>query len=115
MYLQRYLYKYNSLYYNCSKVKTQENNIKGLMSDNGFSYPSYEELRNIFAASCVESVAIALGSTTADIYRRMKAVNLFADLIYPCYETLHTQSRNIVTEDILEALHRRESKKGIII
>ncbi|MBQ9417916.1 MAG: DUF3791 domain-containing protein [Bacteroidales bacterium] len=32
-------------------------------------------------------------------------------MIYPCYDTLHTQSHRIVTEDILEALRRREAKK----
>lgn len=71
-----------------------------------------EELQNIFSASCVESAAEAEGVSSADMYERMKAVNLFSELIYPCYETLHTQSRRIVTEDILEALHRREAKKG---
>jgi hypothetical protein len=29
----------------------------------------------------------------------MKNVELFRDLIYPCYDTLHTQSRDIATED----------------
>ena len=44
------------------------------------------------------------------MYLRMKKVELFRDLIYPCYETLHTQSREIVTEDILFALKVREDK-----
>ena len=91
------------------------NNLNGLMSDNGFAAPSGVELRNIFAASCVESAAEAEGVSAEDMYERMKAVNLFAELIYPCYDTLHTQSRRIVTEDILEALRRREAKKGVII
>lgn len=33
------------------------NNPTGLMSDNGYAYPSETQLRNIFASSCVESVA----------------------------------------------------------
>lgn len=74
-----------------------------------------QELQNIFSASCVESAAEAEGVSAADMYERMKAVNLFSELIYPCYETLHTQSRRIVTEDILEALHRREAKKGLSV
>ena len=82
------------------------------MADNGFPPPSAEALRNIFAASCVESAAMAANVSTTAMYRRMKAVNLFSELIYPCYETLHTQSREIVTQDILEALHRREAAKG---
>ncbi len=79
------------------------------------SVPTKEELQNIFSASCVESAAEAEGVSSADMYNRMKAVNLFSELIYPCYETLHTQSRRIVTEDILEALHRREAKKGVAV
>lgn len=71
-----------------------------------------EVLQNIFSASCVEAAAEAENVSSADMYERMKAVNLFSELIYPCYETLHTQSRRIVTEDILEALYRREAKKG---
>ena len=74
-----------------------------------------DELRNIFSASCVESAAEAEGISSAEMYERMKAVNLFSELIYPCYETLHTQSRRIVTENILEALHRREAQKGLAV
>ncbi len=86
----------------------------GLMSDNGFAAPSHDELRNIFAASCIEAAAAVEGVSASEMYARMKAVNLFVELIYPCYETLHTQSRRIVTEDVLEALHRREAKKGVV-
>ena len=85
------------------------------MSDNGFAAPSDDELRNIFASSCVESAAEAEGVSAVEMYARMKAVNLFSELIYPCYDTLHTQSRRIVTEDVLEALHCREAKKGVAV
>ena len=87
-------------------------NLTGLMSDNGYDYPSQEQLRNIFAASCVEVAATKLNITTTEMYRRMKRVNLFHELIYPCYDTLHTQSREIVTQDVLEALRVREDKLG---
>lgn len=83
----------------------------GLISDNGYPYPSEEELRNIFAASCVEATARKLGCTAGEMYARMKAVELFSELIYPCYDALHTQSREIVTQDIIEALSVREKKK----
>lgn len=85
-------------------------NYTGLMSDNGYSYPSQEMLKNIFASSCVESVARKLQLSTMAAYQRMKAVELFRDVIFPCYETLHSQSREIVTEDIMEAMNVRESK-----
>ena len=85
-------------------------NPSGLMADNGYDYPSDIELRNIFASSCVEAVARRLHTPAMDIYLRMKQVDLFRDFIYPCYDTLHTQSREIVTEDTIEALRVREQK-----
>ncbi|MBQ2950803.1 MAG: DUF3791 domain-containing protein [Prevotella sp.] len=80
------------------------------MSDNGYKYPTEEQLRNIFACSCVESAARRLGISPTEMYSRMKRVNLFNELIYPCYDTLHTQSRETITEDIIEALEIREKK-----
>jgi len=85
-------------------------NMNGLLSDNGYDKPSEDELKNIFAASCIETAARETGCTAMEMYRRMKEANLFAELIYPCYETLHTQSRSIVTEDILTALKVRQRK-----
>ena len=85
-------------------------NLTGLMSDNGYSYPSETQLRNIFASSCVEAAARRLQISATEMYSRMKRANLFHDLIYPCYDTLHTQSRQHVTEDVLEALKVREKK-----
>ena len=95
-------------------MEMDDRKLNGLMSDNGFPAPGDNELRNIFAASCVESAAEAEGVSATEMYSRMKAANLFAELIYPCYDTLHTQSRRIVTEDVLEALRRREAKKGVV-
>ena len=85
-------------------------NNSGLMSDNGYKYPTEEQLRNIFACSCVESAARRLRISPTEMYSRMKRVNLFNELIYPCYDTLHTQSRETITEDIIEALEIREKK-----
>ena len=85
-------------------------NLTGLMADNGYSNLSDAQLRNIFAASCVEAAAKRKHIPAIEMYRRMKRVELFRDLIYPCYDTLHTQSREIVTEDVLEALKVREEK-----
>lgn len=45
----------------------------------------------------------------------MKDVEVLLNLIYPCYDTLHTQSRDIATEDIIEALRIREAKKNISV
>ena len=74
-----------------------------------------EEIRNIFASSCVEAAARKLGCSTGDMYRRMKRVGLIAGFILPGYEVLHTQSREHVTEDVLGALQIWEQKLGIAV
>ncbi len=67
----------------------------------------------IFVASCVESAARAENVSSSDMYRRMKRVGLIEGFIIKCYEGLHTQSRQHVTEDVLGALAIWESKKGV--
>ena len=71
-----------------------------------------EERRTIFVASCIESVANALGVPASQMHRRMQRVGLIEDYIWRCYDTLHTQSREYVTADVLEALEVWEQKKG---
>ena len=85
-------------------------NFTGLMTDNGYPYPSDVQLHNIFAASCVESVAARLHITATEAYLRMKRVELFRDFIFPCYDTLHSQSREVVTDDVIAALENREKR-----
>lgn len=74
-----------------------------------------EEIRNIFASSCVEAAAKKLGCSTGEMYRRMKRVGLVAGFILPGYDVLHTQSREHVTEDVLGALQIWEKKLGIAV
>lgn len=74
-----------------------------------------EEIRNIFASSCVEAAARKLGCSTGEMYRRMKRVGLVAGFILPGYDVLHTQSREHVTEDVLGALQIWEKKLGIAV
>ena len=71
-----------------------------------------EERRIIFVASCIESVANALGVPASQMHRRMQRVGLIEGYIWRCYDTLHTQSREYVTADVLEALEVWEQKKG---
>ena len=74
-----------------------------------------DELINIFASSCIEGAARKVSYSTGEMYRRMKRVGLIHGFILPGYETLHTQSREHVTEDVLGALHIWEQKQGIVI
>ena len=67
----------------------------------------------IFASSCVETAAKKLNMSTSEMYKRMKRVGLIEGFILKCYDGLHTQSREHVTEDVLGALSIWEKKKGI--
>ena len=71
-----------------------------------------DERRTTFVASCIESAANALGVPASQMHRRMQRVGLIEGYIWRCYDTLHTQSREYVTADVLEALEVWEQKKG---
>ena len=76
--------------------------------------PGIEECKAIFVASCIESVATATGCSADEAYLRMKRINLIGDYIIPCYDVLHSQSRQYVTEDILKTIEIWEKKKGVV-
>ena len=71
------------------------------------------ENKMIFASSCIESAARQANVSTSEMYLRMKRVGLIEGFILKCYEGLHTQSRQHVTEDVLGALEIWETKKGM--
>lgn len=70
--------------------------------------PEIED-RMTFASLCVESVAKALNLPPEVIYRRMKAVNLINGYVLKHYEALHSESRENVTEDIIQCLNNWEN------
>lgn len=71
------------------------------------------ENKMIFASSCVESAARQRNVSSTEMYSRMKRVGLIDGFILKCYDGLHTQSRQHVTEDVLGALDIWEAKKGM--
>jgi len=69
-----------------------------------------EEIKLAFAASCVEGAARKLGVPYIEIYERMRKVDLINKFILPHYDTLHTESREYLIEDIIECLTNCEKK-----
>ena len=61
-----------------------------------------------FAAMCVDATAKAEGCSSREMYERMKAVGLIHGLTSKL-DALHTQSREYVVQDLLQALHRLEA------
>lgn len=68
-----------------------------------------EQLRMIFAASCIEAAARREGVAATEMYRRMQRIGMIESYIIPYYDLLHTQSREYITETTLEALHNWET------
>ncbi|MBR5083189.1 MAG: DUF3791 domain-containing protein [Prevotella sp.] len=81
--------------------------------DVGYQRPSEQERIITFVCSCIECTAKQLGLTASETYIRMERVGLIHDYIIPCYDTLHTESRENVTNDIIETLIYWEEKKGV--
>lgn len=72
---------------------------------------SHTEIVLAFVAFCIESTARRLGKSYMEIYERMKKVRMIDDFIIPCYDALHTQSRERVTDDMIEYLNNKETQK----
>ena len=84
------------------------------LADLKYTYnPSLEECKAIFVASCIETTAKATGMTSDAMYRRMVRIGLIKDYILPCYNVLHSESRQNITEDILKTIEIWEKKKGV--
>lgn len=77
--------------------------------------PTEDERIAIFVASCVESVAKALNVAPGTMYQRMARIGLIKDYIIPCYNVLHTESRQHVTEDLIKTIEIWEKKQGVAI
>ena len=69
-----------------------------------------EEIKLAFAASCVEGAARKLGVPYIEVYERMKRVDLIDKYILKHYDTLHTESREYLIEDVIECLINWEKK-----
>lgn len=68
-----------------------------------------------FAASCVEAAAKRMDCSYDEMYQRMKRVDLINKYIIRHYDTIHTESRENITDNILECLNNWETYHGIII
>ena len=62
-----------------------------------------------FTLYCVENLAAELGRDTVEVYDLLNQSGILYDYLVPLYDVLHTQSRDYIVEDILEAMR----KKGI--
>lgn len=68
------------------------------------------EIRLGFVASCIEFVARELKRPYTEIYQRMNRVGMIDNYIYKHYNSIHTESREHITEDLIDFLSREEGR-----
>lgn len=71
---------------------------------------SHDEIVMGFVASCVEDVADKLKLPYLEVFERMEKVGLVDNYIYQHYDELHTESRENLTDSLIEALSLWENK-----
>ena len=70
----------------------------------------HEQVVMAFVATCVEATARTSGKSYREVYDRMMRLGLIDNYIYPCYETLHTESRENIVADLIACMDNWESK-----
>ena len=71
-----------------------------------------EEKKIEFAVFCIENVAKRLNKHAEDTYLRFQKAGVTENYILPFYDTLHTQSKEYIVDEVIEALTTREKKGG---
>lgn len=75
--------------------------------------PPIDQIKMGFIASCIESVADKMNVGYRDVFERMDKVGMIDEYLYPCYEQLHSESRENLTESLISTLNRWEQHLNI--
>lgn len=67
------------------------------------------QLVMMFAASCIEWVAASLNRDYLEIFSRMDKEGIIEDYIIKHYDTLHLESREHISGELIDLLRERES------
>ena len=73
------------------------------------SDPEFDRLA--FTVLAIEASAQKMGISPSEMRKRLDNVGLIKSLIQDCYDTLHTESREDVANDVVEALKNWERKE----
>lgn len=71
---------------------------------------SKEQIVMAFVATCIETTARLLNTNYYEIYQRMERVGMIDNYIVPNYEPLHSESREVLAERMIECLKNWEEK-----
>lgn len=70
-----------------------------------------EQVIMAFVATCIETTARQSGIDYAEIFQRMERVGMIDNYILPNYETLHSESREVLAERLMECLKNWEERQ----
>ena len=60
-----------------------------------------------FITFCVGNLSEALHKSASQVYGALRSSGVLNDYIIPCYDVLHTFSKEYLVEDLTEALRER--------
>jgi hypothetical protein len=60
-----------------------------------------------FITFCVGSLADALQWSASRVYNALRSTGILTNYIIPCYDVLHTFSKDYIVEDLIEALREK--------
>ena len=60
-----------------------------------------------FITFCVGSLADALNKSASQIYNALRSSGVLEDYIIPCYDVLHTFSKDYLVDELTEVLKER--------
>ena len=63
-----------------------------------------------FVATCIETTARYLNADYREVFERMERVRMIDDYILPNYEPLHSESREVLAERLVECLNNWEAQ-----
>lgn len=70
-----------------------------------------EQIVMAFVATCIETTARQFESNYHDIFKRMERVGMIENYIIPNYEPLHSESREVLAQRLMECLQNWEQQQ----
>ena len=61
-----------------------------------------------FVIFCVGSLSEALHMKASDVYHRLQSAGIIDEYIVPCYDVLHTYSKEYIVEDLTGYMKRKK-------
>ena len=71
---------------------------------------SKAQIRMAFVATCIETTARFLNADYKELFQRMERVGMIDNYIIPNYDPLHSESREVLAQRLVECLDNWEKK-----